>query len=38
VGSEASRVAAKAALEELEFLHGDLSEFFAGLIRELDGE
>jgi HEAT repeat protein len=38
VGSEATQVAAEAALEELEFLHGDLSELFSELIREPDGE
>ena len=38
VGNEATQVAAKAALEELDFLHGDLSEFFTDLIREPDGE
>jgi HEAT repeat protein len=33
---EATRTAAKAALEELEFLHGDLGEFFSRVIRESD--
>lgn len=33
---EATRTAAEAALDELEFLHGDLSEFFTRLIREPD--
>ena len=33
---EATRSAAKAALEELEFLHGDLGEFFSRVIRESD--
>ncbi len=33
---EATRSAAEAALDELEFLHGDLSEFFTRLIREPD--
>jgi HEAT repeat protein len=31
---EAARTAAEAALDELEFLHGDLSEFFSRLISE----
>lgn len=31
---EATRTAAEAALDELEFLHGDLSEFFSRLISE----
>jgi len=31
---EATRTAAEAALDELEFLHGDLSDFFTRLIRE----
>jgi len=34
---EATRTAAEAALDELEFLHGDLSEFFTRPIRESDG-
>ncbi len=33
---EATRTAAEAALDELDFLHGDLSEFFTRLIRESD--
>jgi HEAT repeat protein len=33
-GNEATRTAAEAALDELEFLHGDLSEFFTRLIDE----
>jgi len=33
---EATRTAAMAALEELEFLHGDLGEFFNRVIRESD--
>ena len=33
---EAIRTAAEAALDELEFLHGDLSDLFARLIRESD--
>jgi HEAT repeat protein len=33
---EATRTAAEAALEELEFLHGDLGEFFTRVIRESD--
>ena len=33
---EATRTAAEAALDELEFLHGDLSEFFTRLAREPD--
>ncbi len=37
-GSEAAQTAAEAALEEFEFLHGDLAELFAGLIGEPDGE
>jgi len=32
--NEATRAAAEAALDELEFLHGDLSEFFTRLIGE----
>lgn len=36
--NEAMQFAAEAALEELEFLHGDLSELFAGLIGESNGE
>jgi HEAT repeat protein len=35
-GDEATRTAAEAALNELEFLHGDLSELFTKLIRESD--
>jgi HEAT repeat protein len=35
---EAIRAAAEAALDELEFLHGDLVEFFDKLIRESDSE
>ena len=31
---EATREAAEAALDELEFLHGDLSDFFASIARE----
>jgi HEAT repeat protein len=31
---EATRMAAEAALDELEFLHGDLSSFFDRLARE----
>jgi HEAT repeat protein len=31
---EATRIAAEAALDELEFLHGDLSDFFDRLARE----
>ena len=34
---EATRTAAKAALDELEFLHGHLSDLFTRLIRESDG-
>ena len=34
--NEAMRTAAKAALDELEFLYGDLSEFFTRLIEEPD--
>jgi hypothetical protein len=33
---EATRTAAEAALEELEFLHGDLGEFFSRVMRESD--
>lgn len=33
---EATRAAAEAALDELEFLHGDLSEFFTRLAGESD--
>ncbi len=33
---EATRTAAKAALDELEFLHGNLGEFFTRLITDLD--
>jgi len=33
---EATRAAAGAAMDQLEFLHGDLSEFFARMIRESD--
>lgn len=33
---EATRAAAEAALDELEFLHGDLSDFFTRLIKESD--
>jgi HEAT repeat protein len=36
--NEATRAAAEAALEELEFLHGDLSELFAELIGESNDE
>jgi HEAT repeat protein len=36
--NEATRAAAETALEELEFLHGDLSELFDGLIRDSDDE
>jgi len=32
--NEATRTAAEAALDELEFLHGDLSEFFTRLAKE----
>ena len=32
--NEATRAAAEAALDELEFLYGDLSEFFTGLAKE----
>jgi HEAT repeat protein len=35
-GDEAARAAAEAALDQLEFLHGDLSEFFTRLMRESD--
>lgn len=35
-GDEATRTAAEAALNELEFLHGDLSDFFTRLITESD--
>jgi len=35
---EATRVAAEAALDELEFLHGDLSDFFRRLIKESDSD
>lgn len=35
-GDEATRTAASAALEQLEFLHGDLGEFFSRVIRESD--
>ena len=34
---EATRTAAEAALDELEFLHGHLSDLFTRLIRESDG-
>jgi hypothetical protein len=33
---EATRLAAEAALDELEFLHGDLSDFFDRLAREYE--
>jgi hypothetical protein len=33
---EATRAAAGAAMDQLEFLHGDLTEFFARMIRESD--
>jgi len=33
---DATRTAAEAALDELEFLHGDLSELFTRLVRESD--
>ncbi len=33
---DAARTAAEAALDELGFMHGDLSEFFTRLIRESD--
>ena len=33
---EATRTAAEAAMDELEFLHGDLSDFFTRLMRESD--
>lgn len=33
-GDEAAQAAAEAALDELEFLHGDLDDFFARLARE----
>jgi len=36
VQDEATRAAAKAALDELDFLHGHLSDFFTRLIRESD--
>ena len=32
--NESTRTAAEAALDELEFLHGDLSEFFTRLAKE----
>jgi hypothetical protein len=35
-GDEATRAAAEAALDELNFLHGDLSDFFVRLTDELD--
>jgi len=35
-GDEATRAAAEAALDELEFLHGDLLDFFARLAKEID--
>ncbi|MCP4538262.1 MAG: HEAT repeat domain-containing protein [Chloroflexi bacterium] len=35
---EASRTAAEAAMDELEFLHGDLSEFLTKLITTSDGD
>jgi HEAT repeat protein len=35
-GDEATRAAAAAALDELDFLHGDLSEFFVRLTNEFD--
>jgi len=35
-GDEAAQAAAEAALDELEFLHGDLDDFFARLAREPD--
>jgi HEAT repeat protein len=35
-GDEATRAAAAAALDELNFLHGDLSEFFVRLTNEFD--
>jgi HEAT repeat protein len=34
--SEATRAAAEAALDELEFMHGDLNDFFARLAGEQD--
>jgi HEAT repeat protein len=33
---EATRAAAEAALDELEFMHGDLTDFFARLVGESD--
>jgi hypothetical protein len=33
---EATRTAAEAALDELEFMHGHLSDFFTRLIKESD--
>jgi HEAT repeat protein len=33
---EATRAASEAALDELEFLHGDLSDFFTRMIRQSD--
>ena len=36
VDSEATRAAAEAALDELEFMHGDLTDFFARLAGESD--
>jgi hypothetical protein len=36
VSDEATRAAAEAALDELEFLHGDLGALFTRLIRESD--
>lgn len=35
-GNEAAQAAAEAALDELEFLHGDLDDFFSRLLRESD--
>ena len=34
--NEATRAAAEAALDELEFMHGDLSDFLTRMIRESD--
>jgi hypothetical protein len=34
--SEATRAAAEAALDELEFMHGDLTDFFASMAGESD--
>lgn len=35
-GDEAAQAAAEAALDELEFLHGDLDDFFTRLLRDPD--